>query len=194
MLIATKLEEIKPPTSKDFSYISDSTYTPMQITRMEMKICTHLQFRLRGVTPMMYFHRFLRASQEGDSNLRSEVLELLCLYILELSLLEYELVGARSSLIMAGVIYLARATLGIRSKSVDVNTGRRVGEFWNPTLEFYTGYEMWELDEVVKILHKLQLEAEEREDGLRSIFNKYKKKEYKQVALRTVLRRTELGF
>lgn len=143
---------------------------------------------------MMYFHRFLRASQEGDSNLRSEVLELLCLYILELSLLEYELVGARSSLIMAGVIYLARATLGIRSKSVDVNTGRRVGEFWNPTLEFYTGYEMWELDEVVKILHKLQLEAEEREDGLRSIFNKYKKKEYKQVALRTVLRRTELGF
>ena len=207
MLIAAKLEEVKAPSPSDFSYISDSTYTPKQIRRMEMKICTHLQFQMRQITPMAFFQRFVRASLEGDSNPRNFRFEHLCHYLLELSLLEYELVGTKSSLVMASVIYLARATLGIRSNvtqdgpasiksssSYRSSSTHQVCEYWSPTLEYYTGYEIWGMKDVIHVLHKLQSNAGDREDKLKSVFQKYKSVKHMRVALKTSLRREELGI
>ena len=44
LLIATKYEEIYPPTVKDFIYLTDDTYTKTQILEMEKKILFHLDF------------------------------------------------------------------------------------------------------------------------------------------------------
>lgn len=199
MLLATKFEEIKPPSSNDFAYISDATYTPRQIARMEMKICTHLKFNIRGVTPMMFFHRFIRASQEGDSKPQNELLEKVCLYILELSFLEYQFVGVKSSLLMASTLYLARATLGIRSlgfwkRGKEGYPPKRVGQFWSPTLEFYTGYDIWALEYTVKLLHKLQYSVGARKDELNSAFNKYKSSKFLRASLKTAVNYEDLGF
>lgn len=202
MMIAAKLEEVTAPTSKDFAYISDSTYTKKQITKMERNICMHLGFQLGGVTPFMYFHRFIRASQEGDSKPRNLVLENLCYYLLELSLLDYGLVGVRNSLVMASVVYLGRATLRITSQHFPPKTGSDASDqdsygtsaFWSPTLRYYTGYEKWDLKDVVTILHSLHATAEDRKDDLKAVYNKYRNKKYNRVALKTVVREEDLGF
>lgn len=46
LLIATKYEEIYPPTVKDFVYLSESTYSRVQILEMEKKILFDLQFEI----------------------------------------------------------------------------------------------------------------------------------------------------
>ena len=42
LLIATKYEEIYPPTVKDFIYLTDNTYTKSQILKMEESILFNL--------------------------------------------------------------------------------------------------------------------------------------------------------
>ncbi len=44
LLIATKYEEIYPPTVKDFIYLTDDTYTREQILAMEFNILHSLDF------------------------------------------------------------------------------------------------------------------------------------------------------
>ena len=46
LLIATKYEEIYPPTVKDFIYLTDNTYSRPQILAMEQSILFHLQFEI----------------------------------------------------------------------------------------------------------------------------------------------------
>jgi hypothetical protein len=46
MLIATKYEEIYPPTIKDFVYITKNAYTNQQILDMEMQILFSLEFEM----------------------------------------------------------------------------------------------------------------------------------------------------
>ena len=47
LLIATKYEEIYPPTVKDFIYLTDNTYSRQQITSMEHSILFSLQFEIQ---------------------------------------------------------------------------------------------------------------------------------------------------
>ena len=47
LLIATKYEEIYPPTVKDFIYLTDNTYTRQQIIAMEQSILFHLEFEIQ---------------------------------------------------------------------------------------------------------------------------------------------------
>ena len=44
LLIATKYEEIYPPTVKDFIYMTKNAYTKAQILDMEMQILKNLEF------------------------------------------------------------------------------------------------------------------------------------------------------
>ena len=44
LLIATKYEEIYPPTVKDFIYLTDNTFTRQQILQMEKSMLFNLQF------------------------------------------------------------------------------------------------------------------------------------------------------
>ena len=47
LVIATKYEEIYPPTVKDFIYLTDNTYSRQQITSMEHSILFSLQFEIQ---------------------------------------------------------------------------------------------------------------------------------------------------
>jgi len=46
LLIATKYEEIYPPTVKDFIYLTDNTYSRQQILQMEKNILFNLNFEV----------------------------------------------------------------------------------------------------------------------------------------------------
>lgn len=188
---------------------------------MEANIANSLGFNLHFILPYHHVHRFLAASQAssrcslsadrtamrlGRHNATNDILEKLVVYFLDLSILEYEFVSMKPSLIAAAAVYLARCTMGIREpSSTAVMTPsslhyefaspyfqRDVEGYWSKTLQHYTGYDMWALEEPVKLLHKLHEGAEM--NHLRSVYNKHKKQAHKFVALKVVVREEDLGF
>merc|ERR1719265_519097 len=54
MLIATKFEEIYPPETKDFVYITDNAYTKEEVLHIEAVMLSELGFQLCGPTPSHY--------------------------------------------------------------------------------------------------------------------------------------------
>lgn len=63
MYIASKFEEIFPPEISDFTYITDDTYTKIQIVRMERLILKELDFNLSAPTTHTFLLRYLKASE-----------------------------------------------------------------------------------------------------------------------------------
>lgn len=205
LLIASKMEEIHPPKVNDFVEISDSTYTRSEIIDMEMNVCLSLQFRLQIITPYHSMHRYILASS-GNGVGRSgadRMFIMMVQYLLELSLMSLAICGVptepssslpcptssagtyTSQLVMASAVYLSRATLGIRESKNEAH-------FWSNTLIYYTSHDAYEMEATVTALHKLQNDAETSE--FRCIFNKYSKPQFLRVALKTVLRKDDLGF
>ena len=96
-------------------------------------------------------------------------------------------------MLAAAAVYLARVTLGIpRAIQIAEPEVDHITCHWTPTLEHYTGYTQNDLEETVLEIHKYQMAAET--SNLKAVFNKYKEKTYNRVALKTVVRREELGF
>ncbi|CEP01689.1 hypothetical protein PBRA_008631, partial [Plasmodiophora brassicae] len=58
MFIASKYEEIHPPTANDFSYITDHTYTTEQVLAMEQTVLVAVEFRVTAVTSVEFRRRF----------------------------------------------------------------------------------------------------------------------------------------
>ena len=65
MMIAAKYEEISPPSSEDFAYITDSTYTVDQILKMECAILNALKFDMSLDSPLIYTDKLIEAVQGG---------------------------------------------------------------------------------------------------------------------------------
>mmetsp|Transcript_34311 Transcript_34311/g.45914 ORF Transcript_34311/g.45914 Transcript_34311/m.45914 type:complete len:612 (-) Transcript_34311:206-2041(-) len=221
MLIATKLEEVQTLTPDDFVYMSDQSYTRRQITHMEMSVCTALRFHLQCKTPFSFLERFLRASRISGVYERGhlmgnvigmarngsggDVLEYLCLYLLELGMLVYDLVPRKPSLVAAAAVYLARATLGLKDctfpmESSSPNTPSSCSMsaalpslgYWTPTLRYYSGYDLPDLEDTVRRIHAMQYKIESSE--LKSVYSKYKVEKYGRVSLLTCLNDDDLGF
>ena len=162
--------------------------------------------------------RYYGVIQNGMHSETNVLMKLLVFYLLDLAVLEYKLVKKKSSLVTAAAVYLARATLGIREFTISSltsssplfqispdNCGNHHGNinsihgnlpktksYWSRTLEYYTGYEMKDLEDSVRLLHRLQRNAENCH--LVGIFNKHMGNKCKRVAMKTVLNEDDLGF
>uniref|UniRef100_A0A8I3MVX6 G2/mitotic-specific cyclin-B1 n=1 Tax=Canis lupus familiaris TaxID=9615 RepID=A0A8I3MVX6_CANLF len=101
MFIASKYEEMYPPEIGDFAFVTDNTYTKHQIRQMEMKILRSLNFGL-GHPPPLHFLR--RASKIGEVDVEQHIL---AKYLMELSMLDYDMVHFPPSQIAAGAFCLA---------------------------------------------------------------------------------------
>jgi len=66
-------------------------------------------------------------------------------------LLHYPFVEAKSSLVAAASVFLARLNLGIRDHN---------GRIWSAALEYYSRHNATDLEETVLELHQLQYNAE----------------------------------
>lgn len=184
---------------------------------MEATVCNALKFNFNFRTPIQYVERFLRASYVSSessttanvpsneaamsslrcssdvaNNATNVLLKKLVFYLLDLSTLEYKLVTKKPSLVTAAAVYLARATLGITNSRNDVSLSRACSGYWSKTLEYYTGYDVCDIEECVRLLHRLQENAEDSKFA--SIFNRHKSIKCKKVALKTVLNEDALGF
>lgn len=167
MLIAAKYEEISPPHTEEFCYITDNTYTKQEVVKMEADVLKALNFEMGNPTVKSFLRRFTIASQENQEkpNLQMEFLNY---YLAELSLLEYTCLKFLPSMIAASVTFLSRFTLKPRSHP------------WNSNLEQLSGYKPSDLKECVEILHDLQ--SSKRAGNLLAVREKYKQHKFKCVS------------
>ncbi|KVH98294.1 G2/mitotic-specific cyclin C13-1-like [Cynara cardunculus var. scolymus] len=163
MLIASKYEEISPPHTEDFVYITDNTYTKQEVVKMEADVLKTLKFEMGNPTVKTFLRRFTRIAQEDydTPNLRFEFLSY---YLAELSLLDYSLIKFLPSMVAASVTFLSRFILKPKSHP------------WNLALEQLSGYKPSDLKECVEILHDLQ--SSRRAGKLVAIREKYKQHKF----------------
>ncbi|XP_048360610.1 G2/mitotic-specific cyclin-B1 [Sphaerodactylus townsendi] len=134
MFIASKYEEMYPPEIGDFAFVTDHSYTNHQIRQMEMKILRSLDFNLGRPLPL---HFLRRASKIGEADVQQHTLSK---YLMELSLVDYEMIHFPPSQIAAAAYCLSTKLL-------------EEGE-WTPTLQHYMCYTENDLLPVMRYMAK----------------------------------------
>ncbi|KAM4038972.1 G2/mitotic-specific cyclin-B2-like [Anomaloglossus baeobatrachus] len=134
LLLASKYEEMYSPEVSDFVYITDNAYTTSQVREMEVLMLRELNFDLGRPLPL---HFLRRASKSCSADAERHTLSK---YLMELSLIDYEMVHFRPSEIASAALCLAQKVLDQGS--------------WGATQHHYTGYHEEDLSHVMKHMAK----------------------------------------
>ncbi|XP_022132403.1 G2/mitotic-specific cyclin-2-like isoform X2 [Momordica charantia] len=140
MLLACKYEEVSVPIVGDLILISDKAYSRKEVLEMETVMLNCLQFNMSVPTPFVFLQRFLKAAQSDKK------LELMAFFLIELSLVEYEMLRFPPSLLAAAATYTAQCTL----------TGV---EGWSVTCEWHSSYSEDQLLECSRLMVGLHQKA-----------------------------------
>ncbi|XP_038606290.1 G2/mitotic-specific cyclin-B2 [Tachyglossus aculeatus] len=153
LLLASKYEEIFSPDIRDFVYITDQTYTSSQIREMEVLILSELKFELGRPLPL---HFLRRASKAGEADAEQHTL---AKYLMELTIVDYDMVHYPPSAIAAAASCLSQKILG-------------QGE-WSPKQQYYTGYSEDEVWEVMQHMAKNVVKVNGNLNKFIAVKNKY---------------------
>ena len=108
MLIASKYEEIYAPEIRDFVYITDKSLTREDITKMEYRVLSKLKFDILTVSSYSFLElMFILSSADKKLFFLSQ-------YILELTMVEYQMIKYIPSLRSSAAVYLARKILKLQ--------------------------------------------------------------------------------
>ncbi|GJM95609.1 hypothetical protein PR202_ga12371 [Eleusine coracana subsp. coracana] len=140
MFIASKYEEMGAPTVEGFCNMTDNAYRKHEVLEMECQVLNVLGFHLSIPTPKKFARRFLRAAQ-ATSNACNTTLVHLANYLVELTLIDYDVLKFLPSMVSASAVFLARWTLN------------QFDHPWNSTLEHYTSYKSSDLQMCVCVLY-----------------------------------------
>eukprot|EP01135_Chromosphaera_perkinsii_P000157 Nk52_evm53s32 gene=Nk52_evmTU53s32 len=144
MLLASKCEELYPPPLEEFVYISDNTYTKAQILKMESIILKVLQFDMNAVTSCSLSRRLLQASAASSEE------EMLCNYLLELTLLDS--------------CFLQYSASCIATSSVIISRAAHRSRVWSGTFEKYCPYSIEDVEECIAQIVRVWRAHLERQD------------------------------
>ncbi|XP_069812663.1 G2/mitotic-specific cyclin-B2-like [Dendropsophus ebraccatus] len=134
LLLASKYEEMYSPEVGDFVYITDNAYTAFQIREMELLMLRELNFGLGRPLPL---HFLRRASKCCSADAEQHTL---AKYLMELTLIDYDMVHFRPSELASAALCLAQKVLGQGS--------------WGATQQHYTGYTEEDLSPIMKHMAK----------------------------------------
>ncbi|NWR87586.1 CCNB2 protein, partial [Furnarius figulus] len=153
LLIASKYEEILCPDVADFVYITDNAYTSQEIREMEIIILKELNFDLGRPLPI---HFLRRASKAGEADAKQHTL---AKYLMELTLIDYDMVHHRPSEIAAAALCLSQKILG--------------HDKWGTKQQYYTGYAEDSLLMTMKHMAKNVVKVNEKLTKYTAVKNKY---------------------
>lgn len=134
LLLASKYEEMYTPEVADFVYITDNAYTSSQIREMEILMLRELNFDLGRPLPL---HFLRRASKSCSADAEQHTL---AKYLMELTLIDYDMVHIRPSEIASAALCLAQKVIAQGS--------------WGATQNHYTGYTEEDLSYIMKHMAK----------------------------------------
>lgn len=160
MFLAAKYEEMYPPEIGDFSFITDNSYTNIEIRRMECYILKTLNFSLGRPLPLHFLRRNSKACN-ADA-----LLHTVAKYIMELILPEYNMAHYAPSKVAAAALCLSMKLLGTHA--------------WTKTVECYSQYHEREL---IPIMRKMAaILAAPQNTKLRAVREKYAGTKFNKVS------------
>jgi len=165
MWIASKVEEMYAPEVSDFVYITDNSYTSVEVRAMELRILRAINF---GVGRPLPLHFLRRNSKAGDVDMLQHSL---AKYVLECSILDYTMASISPSVMAAAALFLA-----IRITDPD----SRLDSCWTPTLAHYSSYNKDQLLPVVFQIAAVMKGA--KESKFQTVHKKYQSKKFMEVA------------
>ena len=173
MFIASKIEEMYAPEINDFVYITDNAYTAADIRQMELRMLSSLGFNFSRPLPL---HFLRRNSKAGDVDVLQHTV---AKYLIEISLLEYDMAHIPPSLMAAGALFLSLRLL-------EPNT--TLATTWTPTLAHYSSYST---KEILPVVCKLAQVLTRRDDSkLQAVHTKYENKnayqKYVDAAIKSI--------
>ncbi|CAG0913323.1 unnamed protein product [Notodromas monacha] len=135
MFIAAKVEEIYPPESEEFVFITDNTYSKEQLLKMETFILIALDYRMTCVTPHTFFAKFV-LDIEAPETVRN-----LSSYLLELAMMEGgDILNYLPSVQAAASVALAAHTLMVGELWKDMFRKTESGGEYSSLLYIPAGY------------------------------------------------------
>ena len=160
MLLASKYEEMYAPEINDFVYITDNAYTKSDIRKMECLILKKLDFNLGRPLPLHFLRRNSKAG-EVDANKHT-----LAKYLMELTIVDYDLVHCTPS-------QIAAAALCLSIKLLDQ-------EEWSDTLTYYSHYRE---SEILPIIQRMGYLVQRSGVGkLTAIKTKYQSSKFMRIS------------
>ncbi|XP_064013582.1 G2/mitotic-specific cyclin-B2 [Pogoniulus pusillus] len=153
LLIASKYEEILAPDVADVVYITDNAYTCDEVREMEMMILRGLNFDLGRPLPI---HFLRRASKAGEADAKEHTL---AKYLMELTLIDYDMVHIHPSETAAAALCLSQKILGHNK--------------WGTKHVYYTGYTEDSLVMTMKHMAKNVVKVNQNLTKHAAVKNKY---------------------
>ncbi|XP_028293490.1 G2/mitotic-specific cyclin-B2 isoform X2 [Gouania willdenowi] len=168
MLLACKYEEMFAPEVKDFAYITDNAYSTAQILVMEQLMFRGLKFQLGRPLPL---HFLRRASKVANSDVERHTL---AKYLMELTLLDYDMVHYRPSEVAAAALCLSQQLLD--------------GLSWSPTQQHYSTYSEAHLKPLMQHIAKNVMMMNEGRTKFQAVKSKYSSSKLMKISLLPQLR------
>ncbi|KAM7424723.1 hypothetical protein PAMA_000873 [Pampus argenteus] len=163
MLVACKYEEMYAPEVGDFAYITDNAFTKSQILEMEQLVLRSLNFQLGRPLPL---HFLRRASKVANSDVERHTL---AKYLMELTLVDYDMVHYRPSEIAAASLCLSQRLLD--------------GLPWSPTQQHYSTYEEAHLKPIMQHIAKNVEILNTGKTKFQAVKNKYSSSKLLKISL-----------
>lgn len=160
MLVASKYEEMYAPEVKDFVYITEEAFSSAEIRKMEVLMLKTLDFNLGKPLPL---HFLRRNSKAGNVDATTHTL---AKYLMELTIVEYDMVHIDPSRVAAASLCLAQKSL--------------TGTSWSDTLTYYSKYSEEDLSPVVQKIAHLVTKA--GTGKLTSIKTKYSSSKFAKIS------------
>jgi len=165
LMIACKTEEILCPEVDDYVYICDNAYSSEEILKMELEIFHTLDFNVGQPMSISFLRRY---SNMGEVEARQHSM---AKYLLELSLVDYDLMSIKPSIVAAGALNLSLQLLGNNE--------------WTDVLQHYSEYSNEDLKHVVNLLCKCLYQIEFTKTGTKLAAVKKKYSESKTFNIST---------
>ncbi|XP_031704416.1 G2/mitotic-specific cyclin-B2 [Anarrhichthys ocellatus] len=163
MLVACKYEEMYAPEVGDFAYITDNAFSKAQILEMEQLVLRTLNFELGRPLPL---HFLRRASKVASSDVERHTL---AKYLMELTLLDYNMVHYRPS-------EIAAASLGLSQLLLE-------GLPWSSTQQHYSTYEAAHLKPIMQHIAQNVVLVTEGKTKFQAVKNKYSSSKLMKISL-----------
>uniref|UniRef100_A0A8C6WY83 Cyclin B2 n=1 Tax=Neogobius melanostomus TaxID=47308 RepID=A0A8C6WY83_9GOBI len=168
MFVACKYEEMYAPEVGDFAYITDNAFSKAQILEMEQVVLRSLKFQLGRPLPL---HFLRRASKVACSDVERHTL---AKYLMELTLLDYDMVHFRPSEIAAAALCLSQLLLE--------------GLSWSPTQQHYSTYDEAHLKPIVQLIARNVVQVNDGKTRFKTVKTKYSHSKLLKIALTHQLR------
>ncbi|XP_051123489.1 G2/mitotic-specific cyclin-2-like isoform X1 [Andrographis paniculata] len=164
LLLACKYEEVSVPVVEDLILITDRAYCRQEVLQMEKLMVNTLQFNMSVPTPYVFMRRFLKAAQCDKE------VEMVAFFLMELSLVEYEMVKFQPSVLAAAAIFAGQCSVSGEKQ-------------WSRTCAVHTNYSMEQLMECARLMTTFHMKA--GSGKLTGVHKKYSTCKYGYTAART---------